>query len=113
MKPSCTLFIHVFLNILLSDFRAVNVTSRVDGVAFRGACAGGLFSRIGNESDNFSILQAAPANAALPAIVIARDRFRFRIGDIEHMVLIEPDSAGPAKLAEFLQVVAVQIEYLD
>src|SRR6185295_9415593 len=93
------LFLHVFVHGLRSDLRAVNVAGGVDRDAFRGAGAGEIGTaarfRIGDEPGDLAVLDAPPADAALPAVVILRDRFGFGVGDVKNVVLDE-DAARPA-----------------
>src|SRR5258708_4141158 len=81
--------------------------------AFSGAGAGGAGVRVRDVADDFAVLQAAPADAALPAIVIAGDRFGFRIGGVKVVLLIDEDAAGAAELLVFADVDAVLSEDLD
>src|SRR6185312_5470684 len=108
-----TSLLHIFDQILRPDFGAIDVSGRVDRHAFGGAGVGSLLDRVGDETDDLAVLQAAPADAALPAIVIARNRLGFGIGDIKHVILGQPDAAGPAELVHLLDEIAVQVEDLD
>ena len=63
----------VLLDALRTDLGSIDISRIVHGDPFRGARAGGLLDRIGDESQNLAISQTAPANTALPAVVIARN----------------------------------------
>src|SRR5207247_2794794 len=94
---------------------AVDVALRIDGDAFGRARAGEIRTasrfRIGDVPGDLAVLDAAPADAALPAVVILRDRFRFGVRDVQNVVLDE-DPARPAELTELLDELAVLIEDL-
>src|SRR3989442_1354268 len=48
-----------------------------------------------------------------PTIVIFRDRLRFRIRDIDHVVLVDKDAARAAELRPLGDELAILIENLD
>src|SRR5262249_30252219 len=52
-------------------------------------------------------------NASLPAIMILCNRFRFGIGHVDDVVLVNEDAARPAKLKPLVDVVALLVENLD
>ena len=45
--------------------------------------------------------------------MIFRDRLRFRIGHINHVILVDIDAARPAELRPLVDEIAVLIENLD
>src|SRR5205814_5576504 len=89
---------HVLLHALWTDLGAVNVAVGVGRHAFRRARGRRLLNRIRNERRHRSIARAADTNAALPAIMIARDRFGFGIGDVDDVALVDVDAARAAEL---------------
>src|SRR5580765_7841325 len=113
------LFLRVLLDRLRPDLRAVDIAVLVDGDTLgraraaegRGVLVGARF-RIGDEPDDLAVLDRAPPQAALPAVVIARHRARFRVGDIQDVVLDE-DAAWAAELAELFDELALLIEDLN
>ncbi len=60
-----------------------------------------------------AVSDPADANAALPAVVVARHRFGFGVGHIDHVVLVDVDAARPAELRPLFDERAVLIEDLD
>src|SRR5215470_5593673 len=98
---------------LRTDLGAKDVAHGIGGDAFGGAGAGRLFDRIGNECRHGSSLGAANPNAALPAVVISRDRLGFGIRDIDHVALVDEDAARPAELGPLVDELAILIENLD
>src|SRR5713101_7293073 len=89
-SPNYQLFLGVLLDRLGSHFCAVDVALRIDGDAFGRARADEIRTaarfRIGDVPGDLAVLDAAPADAALPAVVILRDRFRFGVGDVQNVV---------------------------
>src|SRR5467141_2076719 len=81
------LFLCVLLDRPWPNFCAVNVAGRVDRDSFRRAGAGEIRSAacfgIGDEAGHLAVLDAAVPDAALPAGVVLRHRFRFRVGDVQ------------------------------
>src|SRR5262249_32946178 len=69
--------------------------------------------RIGDECRHDTITDSTDPNASLPAIMILCNRFRFGIGHIDNVVLVNEDAARPAKLEPLLDVVALLVENLD
>src|SRR5207253_8884419 len=100
-----------------SDFRTINDSLRVGGNTFGGAGSGEIRTRtrlrIRNESDEAAVFGAADSNAAPPPIVVARDRSGFGIGDVEHVFLIDVQSAGTAELFPFGDEFPILIENLN
>src|SRR5262249_52063318 len=96
-----------------ADLGAVDVAHGVRGDTFGRAGAGGVRHWIGDERGDGAVADPADANAALPAIVILGDRFRFGIGDVDDVVLVDEDAARPAELRPLVEVVALLIEDLD
>ena len=62
---------------------------------------------------DLAVLGAADADAALPAVVVLRHRLGFRVGDVDHVVLVDEDAARPAELLPLVDELAVLIEDLD
>src|SRR5437899_657336 len=89
-SPIHQLFLRVLLDGLWTNFCAVNVAGCVDRDAFSRARAGEIRTAarfgIGDEAGDFAVLDAAPADPALPAVVVLRDRLRFRVGDVQNVV---------------------------
>src|SRR5205809_4842249 len=107
----------IFFQVFWPDFGAVHVAVRIGGDAFPGARAREfrLLPRIGirNEVLDGSILRAADADTALPAVVVARHRFRLRVGHENRVLLVDVDPARPAELLPLGQVLAILIEDLN
>ena len=74
---------------------------------------GGLLDRIGVECRHDTITDSTDPNASLPAIMILCNRFRFGIGHVDDVVLVNEDAARPAKLEPLVDVVALLVENLD
>src|SRR5215471_6410907 len=85
----------------------------IGGNTFGRARAGRFFVGIRNEVLDRSVLGAAHANTALPAVVIARDRLGFGIRGIEHIVLADVQTAGTAELLPLGDELAILIKDLD
>src|SRR5262249_3661805 len=105
-----------------SDLRTVDISGRVDRDAFSGAGSGEVVSGararlwIGDERDDFAVLavlDVADADAAMPAVVVLRDRLGLGVGDVDVVVLVDVDAARPAVLRPFFDERAVLIEDLD
>src|SRR5690348_10190091 len=96
-----------------TDFRAIDDAVLVRGDAFRRAGGDRLVHGIGDEVFDGSILGAADAHAALPAVMVLRYRFRFGIGDIDHVVLVDIDAAGTTELRPGFQELDVLVENID
>src|SRR6266853_1881619 len=103
----------VLVHPLGPDFGAENVAHGIRGDALGGAGAGDLFHRVRNERRYRAVVHAPDPDAALPAVVIFRDGFRFGIGDIDDVVLVDEYAARPAELMPLGDVVAVLVEDLD
>src|SRR6266403_851807 len=74
---------------------------------------GGLLDRIGVECRHDTITDSTDPNASLPAIMILCNRFRFGIGHVDDVILVNEDAARPAKLEPLVDVVALLVENLD
>src|SRR6266566_1996192 len=96
-----------------SDLGAIDNAILVGSDAFGRTRGGGLRNRIRDEIFHRSIFGRSDAYAASPAIVVLRHRFRFRIRDIDRVVGVDPDAAGPAELCPGIEEFAVLIENLD
>src|SRR5262245_47044046 len=109
--------LHVFLDRLRSHLGAVDVPGAIDGDAFGCARAGEVVGRarprlrIGDEALNLAVLDRSPADAAMPSVVILRDRLGLRVGDVQDVALDE-DAARAAELLVLGDVLAVLIEHL-
>src|SRR5882757_8547506 len=90
-----------------------NIARGVHRDAFGGAGGGCLFRRVRNEGGHDGIADAADPDAALPSVMVLRHRFRFGIGDIDGVVLVDEDAARPAELRPLVDEVAVLVEDLD
>src|SRR5208283_2792898 len=90
-----------------------NVALRIRRDAFGGAGAGDLFHRVRNERCHCAIVHAPDPDAALPAVMVPGNGFRFGIGDIDDVVLVDEYAARPAELMPLGDVVAVLVEDLD
>src|SRR5262249_5180818 len=71
------LFLDVFHQPLGGDLRTENVPCGIDRDALRGTRGRRLLDRIGNEPLHRAVGQASDPDAALPAVMILRHRFRF------------------------------------
>ena len=67
----------------------------------------------GNERRDQAVADAADADAALPAVVVLGNGFRFGIGDVDDVVSVDEDAARPAELVPLIEEVAVLVEDLD
>src|SRR5262249_42462434 len=95
-----------------ADLGPVNVALRI-GDALGRASGGGLLHRIGDECRHDTITDSTDPNASLPAIMILCNRFRFGIGHVDDVVLVNEDAARPAKLEPLVDVVALLVKNLD
>jgi hypothetical protein len=66
-----------------------------------------LDRRLRNECGDLAVLDAAETDALLEARIVARGRLR--IGDVDHVVLVDGNVARPAELFPFGNKLAVQI----
>src|ERR1700680_3674688 len=82
-----------------TDFGAIDNAVFVDRYSFGRARRVGFMEGGGKEIFHRTILGAADADAAFPAVVVFRHRFGLGIGDIDGVVLIDIDSAWTAALA--------------
>src|SRR3954463_876754 len=80
---------------------------------------GGRVFRIGrgirNEGGNLAVLQTPDADATLPAGVVT-EAFVLAglgVGNVDGVVPVDPDAAGPAELGELFQEIPVEVEDLD
>src|SRR5262245_4469974 len=94
-------------------FGAVDVAGGIGRDTFRRARAAGLLDRVRNERGHDAVADPSDADAALPAVVVLRNRFRFGIGDVDDVVLVDEHAARPAELEPLVEIVAVLIEDLD
>ena len=89
------------------------MTLSISGNTFGGARSCDLLRGIGNEIFHRSIFGAADADAALPAVMIPRNRFRLGVCRIDVVVLIDIQAAWPAELFPFGEELAILIKDLD
>src|SRR5690242_10523208 len=99
-------------------FGAVDVASGVCGETFgaSGICRGIVGGGVGGEIFHGAVFGAADANAAAAARIVAIARFalaRLGIGDVDHIVLINVDSARAAELFPLGDEMAVLVKDLD
>src|SRR5262245_5322467 len=111
-EPTSDLLFHVLLDLSRTHLRTVDVTGRVDDDALSCARAGGVLIGIGDEVHLLAVFRTADANAALPVLVVTRDRLRLGIGDVDHVVLVDVDAARTAELVPLVEELAVLIEDL-
>src|SRR3954453_3474233 len=103
----------VFHQAFWPDFRPINVSLRIRGDALGRARAGRPLHRIRNEPCHDAVADSSNSDAALPTVVVLGYRFRFRIGDIDHVLLVDEDTAWAAELEPLVDVVSVLVENLD
>src|SRR5215475_13019711 len=96
-----------------ADLGAENIAHGVGRDTLRSTRASGLFDRIRYQGGYRSVARLANANAALPTVVIFGDGFRFRIGDVDNIALVDVDAARAAELRPLVEIIAVLIEDLD
>src|ERR1700674_4275135 len=121
------LFFNEFSDIA-KKIRAVYIALGIRGDAFRQARTAGvrIRTRIGNEILDRTIAGAPNSNASLGAQVIGITGLwqcilsgvgpaipRFRVGDIDYVVLVDVHAARPAKLEPLGDELAVLVEDLD
>src|ERR1700730_8317777 len=107
------LFLHIFLQIFRTDFRAVDRTFRIHGNAFCRAGSGGNFGRIRNECRYHSVFYVSDSNAPFPAVVVLGNGLRFGVGHVNGVMLVDENSARPAELLPLRDVVSVLVEDLN
>src|SRR5215813_99615 len=98
------------------DLGSINDAIGIGRDALRGATCTGTRAflygeRIGNERGHFPVLGAADIKPALEARILRVVRFGIRC--VQHIVLVDEDSARPTELLPFGKELAVLIEYLD
>src|SRR5262245_65605966 len=72
-----------------ADLGAEDIAVAVGSDAFRGAGAGDLLDRVGNQRRHFPRARIADADAAPPTRIAVADRLRFRGGDTERVVEVQ------------------------
>src|SRR5262249_56744012 len=70
-----------------------------------------LDRRFRNEGGDLAVLDAANADALLEARIVAGGRLR--IGDVDHVVLVDGNVARPPELLPFGNELAVRLANLD
>src|SRR5262245_38131417 len=86
---------------------SIDVARVVHADAFRRA---GVDRRLWYEGGDLAVLDAADADALLEARIVARGRLR--IGDVDHVVLLDGNVARPPELLPFGNELAVRLENL-
>src|SRR4051812_18272768 len=107
------LVLDVFVHPLGTDLGAIDVAVYIGGNALGGTRAGCLVHRIGDERRHQAVAHPAHADAAFPAVMILRYRFRLRVGDVDDIVLVDEHSARPAELMPLIEEVPLLVEDLD
>src|SRR5262245_49901206 len=110
--PSASL-LHIFHQPFRADLGAEDIAVAVGSDAFRGAGAGDLLDRVGNQRRHSPRARIADADAALPTRIAVADRLRFRVGDIDRVVAVDEDAARPAELLPLGDEVSFLVEDLD
>src|SRR5262249_36377597 len=95
------LLLDVPLQCTRSDLSAVDVALPIGGNTFNGTRSGGFLHGIRNEIVDRAIFRASDADAALPAIVIARNRFRLGVRRVQDIILVDVKPAWSAELFPF------------
>src|SRR5262249_62198540 len=86
----------------------IAVAGVVRAEAFRRAQ---LDRRLRNKGGDLAVFDAANADALLEARIVARGRLR--IGDVDHVVLVDGNVARPPELFPFGNELAVRLENLN
>src|SRR5687768_18360641 len=102
-------WLDVLLERLGPSVGAVDVAAGVDRGAFGGAVVGGLLVRVGNEPGHLAVSRAADPDPPLPRPVGGIDRAGLGIGDVDHVIPVDEDPAGPAELLPFGQQVSLLV----
>src|SRR5271165_6049332 len=76
-----------------ADLSTVDIALCIGGDALGSAGGGGFLDRIGDECRHDTITDSTDPNASLPAIMILCNRFRFGIGHVDDVVLVNEDAA--------------------
>src|SRR5579884_1893274 len=114
-----SLFPHVAFDAARADFGPIDDAVHVGGDAFgraRRARSIRVRLRIGDERGHGAVLRAADADAPPPSrvvAVLAFDVARFRVGDVEHVALVDVKPARPAELLPLGDEAAILVENLD
>src|SRR5206468_5230289 len=116
-RPNRQLFFHVAFQRARSDLSAVDISLRIGGHTFCRAGSGefGTLARFGvrNKCEQLAVFRAADPDAAFPPIVVTRDRFGFRVCDVQNVVLINVNATRTAELLPLGDEFAVLIEDLN
>src|SRR5262249_16038329 len=100
--------LHVAPHCHLGGPASIDVAGVVHADAFRRAQ---LDRRLRNEGGDLAVFDAANADALLEARIVARGRLR--IGDIDHVVLVDGNVARPPELLPFGNELADGLENLN
>src|SRR5262245_3085396 len=103
-----TPLLHVAPHGHLGGPASIDVARVVHANAFRRA---GLDRRLRYEGGDLAVLDAADADALLEARIVARGRLR--IGDVDHVVLVDGNVARPPELLPLSNELAVRLENLN
>src|SRR5262249_20200503 len=102
------LLLHVAPHGHLGGPAGIDVAGIVHAHAFRRAS---LDRRLRNEGGDFAVLDTANADTLPKARIIARGGLR--VGDVDHVVLVDYNVARPPKLLPFGNELAVRLENLN
>src|SRR3954464_10523108 len=91
----------------------IDISLRIRRDALGRARAGRPLHRIRNEPCHDAVADSSNSDAALPTVVVLGYRLRFRIGDIDHVLLVDEDTAWAAELEPLIDVVSILVENLD
>src|SRR5579872_401498 len=105
------LFLDVLFQILRPNFRAINGALGIYRDAFGCAGVGGICHRVWNERNHGTILDESDPHASFPTGMVVR--IRFRVSHVDHIVLVDEDSARAAELRPLLDELSVLVEDLD
>src|SRR5262249_3971562 len=103
-----TPLLHVAPHCHLRGPAGIDVARVVHANTFRRA---GLDRRLRYEGGDLAVLDAADADAWLEARIVARGRLR--IGDVDHVVLVDGNVARPPELLPLSNELAVRLENLN
>ena len=107
------LVLDVFHQPFWPNLGAVNSALRIRGHALGCAGAGRPLDWIGNERRHDAIAESPDSDTASPTVVVLGYRLRFGIGDVDHVVLVDEDTARAAELELLVDIVSILIENLD
>src|ERR1035437_865389 len=97
----------VFFDAFRADLGSVDGAFRIRNDAFGRARPGSVRHRVRDECGDDTVPDVSYSNASRPARTVLRRRSRLGIGDIDVVVLVDENSAGPAELRPLLDEVCV------